>query len=98
MKLSNAESNAANIITTILFLVGILIFLKIGFVQWIIYCSIFFFFIAKDEEFVNNLMPSPELKLPQVYIFIWLMTLLIPIVVILTYWAGKVAGYSSEDE
>ncbi len=98
MKISNEQENLLNIITAVLFFLGIIIFLKIGFVNWIIICSILYFFIIKDEEFMKNIIPPTELSSFPVYGIMWFASILMPIVLALMYFGSRLSGYSQEDD
>ena len=98
MKLSNEQENILNIITTILFFLGIILFLKIGFINWIIFCSIIYFFIVKDEKFIATFYsPEEPLTFPT-YGIIWFVAILMPIVLILMYLGGKITENSQGDD
>lgn len=96
MKISSKGNVVLDLISVFLFFIGVLIFLKIGFSQWIIWCSILFFFIAKDERFIKSITPDPNLKNFPIYGIIWAMTLLMPVIVILTYIGTRFSGYSQD--
>lgn len=96
MKISNDQNNIANISATVLFFLGVLILLKIGFVQWVLWNSVIYFFIIKDEKFVESFMPAPGMNFIPVYGYLWMMTILMPIIVLLSYLAARASGYSND--
>lgn len=97
MKISN-ENIVANVFASILFLAGILILLKIGFVNWILWSSILFFFIAKDQKFINSINPKYELKNLSLYFLLWFVAILMPITVFLMWLSVKTSNYRSIDD
>ena len=96
MKISSEQNNIANIASTILFFLGVLILLKIGFVQWVLWNSIIYLFIIRDEKFVESFMPTPGMNFIPVYGYLWMMTILMPIIVLLSYLAARASGYSND--
>jgi len=97
MKISN-ENIIANVLASILFLAGVLILIKIGFVNWLIFNSILFFFVAKDQNFINYIFPKYELKNSSLYLMLWFLSITMPITIFLIWFSVKASGYSSIDD
>lgn len=98
MKISNANNFIADVVSTVLFFIGITICLKIGFVQWIMWCTVLWLFILRDEEFINSIMPVPDMRFTPIYLVMWMMSVLMPIIVIMTYLASRLSGYRDYDD
>lgn len=96
MKISN-ENFLVNIFASLLFLAGILILFKIGFVQWIICCSILFFLICQDREFLKSISDQ-DLENSAIYFVLWFLTIIAPIYMFLAWMYIKISGYRSMDD
>jgi hypothetical protein len=97
MKLSNDDELISNIFLTILFFLGTIILLKIGFIYWIICCSIVYFFIVSDNKFINFISPAEEFQDNSYYILLWFLALLMPIALFLMYISARASGYSKDN-
>lgn len=98
MKISNANNFIADVVATVLFFIGVTICLKIGFVQWVMWCTFLWLFILRDEEFINSIMPMPDMNFTPIYLVMWMMSVLMPIIVIMTYLASRLSGYRDYDD
>lgn len=97
MKISSEET-VANIITAFLFVLGIIIYLKIGFINWILICSAIYFFIIKDKKFMETIIPSNEFANVPIYGMIWFTTILMPVVLLLMYLGSRLTGHIQEED
>ena len=80
-----------------LFLAGLFIYMKVGFVQWIIFCSLMYFYVLQDNNFKKIIIPDwAEINPGPIFGIFWIITILFPIGMFLTYISTKFTGYSED--